>query len=230
MPGTLTPLPRSLFVTFNIYRYIYNIILHLSLFIIYDCGGLLKTLSHKAASINNNTGTSTAAADELGGRPCVTKACVATAAKVAAAMDKTVDPCEDFYSYSCGGWEKTHYIDADRTSVSQFSVLDDENTLLLKQILEVPTPNATGAVAMAYTWYSACLDIVTNNADAAAIFKSEILPLFDLASSEKKPLVAITEAIGAAHMLNLNVLYYAGSGADDIDPTVHSLFIGQSGQ
>lgn len=143
-------------------------------------------------------------------------------------MNKTADPCDDFYAYACGGWEKSHFIEPDRTSVSQFSVLSDENDLLLKQILEEPKPAAKGAVAMAYQWYDACMDTETNNAEALAVFKTEVMPLF---SNLHKGMTTatFTAAVAAAHLLNIDVFYYAGSGADDIDPTKHSLFMGQSG-
>ena len=31
-------------------------------------------------------------------------------------MDKSADPCVDFYQYSCGGWKKTNPIPPDETS------------------------------------------------------------------------------------------------------------------
>src|ERR1035441_9203355 len=52
------------------------------------------------------------------------------------AMDKGVDPCVDFYAYSCGGWQKKNPIPPDQSSWSVYSKLQDENRTLLRSILE----------------------------------------------------------------------------------------------
>lgn len=33
-------------------------------------------------------------------------------------MDQTINPCEDFYSFSCGGWIKSHPIDNEESSIT----------------------------------------------------------------------------------------------------------------
>jgi hypothetical protein len=38
-------------------------------------------------------------------------------------MDKSVDPCVDFYSYSCNGWKKKNPIPADQTGWSVYGKL-----------------------------------------------------------------------------------------------------------
>jgi putative endopeptidase len=52
------------------------------------------------------------------------------------AMDSSVDPCVDFYSYSCGGWEKKNPIPPDQTSWSVYGKLYQDNLLYLRGILE----------------------------------------------------------------------------------------------
>src|SRR6476660_2585464 len=52
------------------------------------------------------------------------------------AMDKSVDPCVDFYAYSCGGWKKANPIPPDRTSWGRYGQLYEDNLTLLRSILE----------------------------------------------------------------------------------------------
>ena len=47
-------------------------------------------------------------------------------------MDPSVDPCEDFFMYSCGGWLKKNIIPEDKTSYSTFTKLRDELSANLK--------------------------------------------------------------------------------------------------
>ena len=43
------------------------------------------------------------------------------------AMDRTADPCVDFYEYSCGGWKKMNPIPSDQTSWSVYGKLYEDN-------------------------------------------------------------------------------------------------------
>ena len=63
---------------------------------------------------------------------CLTDECTRAATRVLDSMDQTVDPCEDFYTYSCGNWMKRHVIPEDKTAVSVFEVLRDKVQVIAK--------------------------------------------------------------------------------------------------
>ncbi len=43
------------------------------------------------------------------------------------AMDKTANPCVDFYQYTCGGWMKNNPIPADQPRWSVYGKLGQDN-------------------------------------------------------------------------------------------------------
>src|SRR5580692_3242985 len=51
-------------------------------------------------------------------------------------IDKSVDPCNNFYRYSCNGWFKRNPLPPDQTSYGRYVELFELNRLHLKQILE----------------------------------------------------------------------------------------------
>ena len=59
-------------------------------------------------------------------------------------MDRSVDPCVDFFAYSCGGWIKKNPIPPDQSSWDTYSKMEDENRIRLRGILEAASaPDAS---------------------------------------------------------------------------------------
>jgi lipoprotein-anchoring transpeptidase ErfK/SrfK len=59
-----------------------------------------------------------------------------------AAMDRTADPCQDLYQYSCGGWMKSNPIPGDQASWSVYGKLHEDNQRYLWGLLqEAAKPN-----------------------------------------------------------------------------------------
>ena len=75
--------------------------------------------------------SSTPTKDYMSPEYCMTPGCVQAAADILSNMDHSVNPCEDFYQFACGGFIEKTVIPDDRTRMSSFSVLSDE---LLTQV------------------------------------------------------------------------------------------------
>ncbi|WAR15415.1 NEP-like protein [Mya arenaria] len=67
---------------------------------------------------------------------CLTENCIKTAAQLLDSMDGSVDPCDDFFEYACGNWNKKNFIPEDRPSYNTFEKLYDDLQLTLRAQIE----------------------------------------------------------------------------------------------
>src|SRR5438128_8200235 len=78
-----------------------------------------------------------------------------------ASMDRTADPCADFYQYVCGGWMKSNPIPPDQASWSVYGKLAEENGEFLWGILEEaakPAADRTPVQQKIGDYFESCMD------------------------------------------------------------------------
>jgi putative endopeptidase len=143
------------------------------------------------------------------------------------AMDKTVDPCEDFYQYSCGTWRKNNPIPSDQSRWGRFNELNEYNHQILHQILEKASaedPKRSPVMQKVGDMYGSCMDESAVNAKGAAPLQPELKRI--AAISNKKQLI---ETIAYLHSFGVPALFGFGAAPDLHNASTQIANIGQGG-
>jgi len=110
----------------------------------------------------------------LGQDVCNTEDCQLAAASIIEAMDITVDPCTDFFTFSCGGWIEKNVIPEGKSKWGRFYELRDKVDQAVKTIVETPPhPSEARAVLSLKAMYSGCMDTETIEAAGLGPFLGE---------------------------------------------------------
>ncbi|XP_060581148.1 membrane metallo-endopeptidase-like 1 [Ruditapes philippinarum] len=118
------------------------------------------------------------APDVISPEVCLTADCAKASARVLENMDLTIDPCEDFYMYSCGTWKKKHVIPDDSSSYSMFGSLSEKVQVINKYLLDDNQAYQNfSSIVKAKDLYASCLDLETiekRNSTAAVPLLEEL--------------------------------------------------------
>ena len=130
-----------------------------------------------------------------------------------ASMDKTADPCVNFYQYSCGGWKKNNPIPPDQTSWSVYGKLYQDNLVFLKGILEQASADSGQRDAVTREigdFYAACMDEANAEKQGITPVSGDLEAIANLKSAKEIAPVAarLQQAFGRS------VLFGAGSTQD----------------
>ncbi|XP_074604806.1 neprilysin-1-like isoform X2 [Brevipalpus obovatus] len=91
---------------------------------------------------------------------CLTPECVKIASSLLDAMDTRAEPCEDFFQFACGSWNRKHQIPEDKARISTFEVLGEDLQRILRGLLEEPASgHDNSATIKAKTFYKSCMNL-----------------------------------------------------------------------
>lgn len=155
----------------------------------------------------------------------------------ASALDRTADPCKDFYQFACGSWIDKTPIPSDQPRWNRsFSEIQKRNEEDLKGILEVaakPDAPKSDDDKKLGDYYASCTD--EGAIESASL--TPIRPLLDRIDALARPAkrgkgsnkAALEALVADLHRAGINAFFGITSGPDDKDATTMIAHVDQGG-
>jgi predicted metalloendopeptidase len=146
------------------------------------------------------------------------------------AIDQSINPCENFYKYSCGAWQEKTVIPADKSSYyRQSGDLQDKTDLQLNHILESYAqgkfePYVQGAEKLGQI-YKSCMQPMAVTEEKSFNRVKENLHIINKIDSMRD----LAEVVAHQHLLGISSLFGVYSSSDYNDSSKVIAFLDQGG-
>jgi len=142
-------------------------------------------------------------------------------------IDKSVDPCTDFYQYACGNWMKNAQIPSDQPEWASFVEVDERNNEILRGILEKAAAGGSKRNPIDQKigdYYGACMDEKAVDTRGLDPLKPELERI-----SAVKDKTGLIDAIARVHLIGPNPLFNFYSSPDLHNADMVIAYIDQGG-
>jgi putative endopeptidase len=142
------------------------------------------------------------------------------------AIDKTVDPCTDFYQYACGNWKKNNPIPSDQVRWGRFNELAERNNYLLYQELKTAADAPKTPLQTKYgSFFAACMNVDEADKLGAKPIDPQMALIEGL--NDRKQVAALNVELWKR--FDGDILFGVGVQQDQKDSTQQILVTGQGG-
>ena len=127
-------------------------------------------------------------------------------------LDKSIDPCNDFYAYACSKWMAKNPIPSDRSSWGRFNELQQRGEYVVRDILEKASVDSPGRGVNEQKigdYYASCLDESAVEKAGTKPLESDLRRIGAIRSKQDLP-----KEIVQLHREGTDVLFGFDSGSD----------------
>jgi len=144
-------------------------------------------------------------------------------------MDRSIDPCVDFYAYSCNGWRALNPLPPDKSRWSVYGKLYNENQQFLWGLLDAAARDAASGdpdLRRLGDYFGACMDVEAIDRAGLDPIRSDIRKI-----DEVKARKALATLLGSLHsrLDGRGMLFGFGSEQDPGDATQRIAVIAAGG-